>query len=156
MEHAVSRKPTTTVPDVMNTIAGAILRSPLYGLLGHNTFLLSFQGRKSGKTYAIPLHYTREGDVLLCFTRRENTWWKNLRGGAPVTVDLDGRRMQGSALVSVDDLGVIEQNLSTFLWHLPGDAPYKGVRLMADGTPHPGDIARSARSAVLVRISLAV
>jgi hypothetical protein len=67
---AVSQEDTFAVPSIANTIAIRILRSPLNGLLSHNTLLLSFQGRKSGKTYTIPLRYAQEADTVLCFTHR--------------------------------------------------------------------------------------
>jgi len=150
----VSQEDTFAVPGIANTIAMSILRSPLHGLLSHNTLLLSFQGRKSGKTYTIPLRYAQEGDTLLCFTRRGNTWWKNLRGGTPVTVDLKGRSLPGTASAVADDQGTIEREMYTFLLKLPRDAAYKGVRLNPDDTPNSTDIARSAQSAVLVSIRL--
>ncbi len=53
---AVSQENTFAVPGIANTIAIRILRSPLHGLLSHNTLLLSFQGRKSGKIYTKPRH----------------------------------------------------------------------------------------------------
>lgn len=93
---AVSQEDTLAAPSFVNKIATIVLRSPLHGLLSHNTLLLSFQGRRSGKTYTIPLSYTQKGDVVLCFTRRGNNWWKNLRGGTLATVDL--MRNQASGL----------------------------------------------------------
>jgi F420H(2)-dependent quinone reductase len=151
---AVSQEDTFAVPSIVNTIAIRILRSPLNGLLSHNTLLLSFQGCKSGKTYTIPLRYAQEADTVLCFTHRGNTWWKNLRGDTPVTVDLKGRSLPGIASAVTDDQTMIEHEMYTFLLQLPGDATYKGVRLTPDGTPNRTDIARSARSAVLVQIRL--
>ena len=151
---AVSQEDTRAVPSFVNKVATAVLRSPLHGLLSHNTLLLSFQGRRSGKTYTIPLSYTQEGDTVLCFTRRENTWWKNLRGGTPITVDLKGWSLPGRASAVVDDQAMIEREMNTFLLKLPRDANSKEVRLNPDGTPNRADIARSARSAVLIRIHL--
>jgi hypothetical protein len=137
-----------------NTIAIRILRSPLHGLLSHNTLLLSFQGRRSGKIYTIPLRYAQEGETLLCFTRSGNTWWKNLRGDTPVTVDLRGRSLPGVARAVADDQATIKRAMYTFLLQLPRDATYKGVRLTPDGMPNRADISRSARAAVLVWIRL--
>jgi hypothetical protein len=103
MRPAVSQEETFAVPGFVNTIATTVLRSPLYGLLSHNTLLLSFQGRRSGKFYTIPLRYVQEGETLLCFTRRGNTWWKNLRVSTQVTVDLRGRSEPAVASAVADD-----------------------------------------------------
>ncbi len=35
--------------------------------------------------------------MVLCFTRRRNIWWKNLREDTPVTVDLKGWSLPGKA-----------------------------------------------------------
>lgn len=123
---AVSQEDTFAVPGIANTIAIRILRSPLHGLLSHNTLLLSFQGRRSGKTYTISLRYTQEGETLLCFTRRGNTWWKNLRGDTPVTVDLRGRSLPGTASAVADDQATIEHAMYTFLLQLPGMRSIRG------------------------------
>ena len=124
---AVSQEDTLAAPSFVNTIAISILRSPLHGWLHHNTLLLSFQGRKSGKTYTIPLSYTQEGDTVLCFTRRGNTWWKNLREDTPVTVDLKGWSLPGKASAG-------------------GSSPLRTINLANDTTPrykslHPWNAA---------------
>src|SRR4028118_1236877 len=46
-------------------------------------------GRKTGKQYTIPISYIQDGDLLTCYTA--SVWWKNVRGGAPVTVVLRGQ-----------------------------------------------------------------
>ena len=84
-----------TVPRVVNVLVKFILRSPLHGLMSKNRMLLTYQGRKSGKVYTIPVSYFREGESIVCFT--DSSWWKNLRGGAPVRMRLSGRDVVGMA-----------------------------------------------------------
>jgi hypothetical protein len=69
-------------------------------------------------------------------------------------VDLKGQSLPGRASAVTDDQAMIEREMYTFLLKLPGDANSKEVRLNLDGTPNRADIARSARSAVVVRIHL--
>jgi F420H(2)-dependent quinone reductase len=151
---AVSPEDPSAVPSLVNTIATTVLHSPLHGWLRHHLLLLSFQGRRSGKTYTIPLSYTQEGEMVLCFTRRKGNWWKNLRGSIPVTVDLKGRSWQGIASAVADDQATIEREMYTFLLKSPRDATYQGVQLNPDGTPNRADITRSAQATVLLRIRL--
>ena len=82
-----------TVPPIVNVVVKAILRSPLHGLMSKNRMLLTFRGHKSGKLYTTPLSYLHEGESIMCFT--DSSWWKNLRGGAPVRVRLAGRDLAG-------------------------------------------------------------
>jgi deazaflavin-dependent oxidoreductase (nitroreductase family) len=83
--------------DLYNPIVKSILRSPLRGLMSSNTTLLTFTGRKSGRQYSTPISYAREGSVITLITRRSRQWWKNLQGGAPVTVLLKGQERPGLA-----------------------------------------------------------
>ena len=48
-----------------NPIVAAILRSPLHAAMSNSTMLLTFSGRKSGRTYTTPVNYVRDGDELL-------------------------------------------------------------------------------------------
>lgn len=80
---------------VVNPVMKLLLHSPLHGLLSNNLMTLTFQGRKSGKRYTIPVGYLQRGDALYLFTH--SGWWKNLQGGAPVTVRLRGQNRSGLA-----------------------------------------------------------
>lgn len=82
-------------PAIMNRLIGLVLRSPLHGVLSNNLMLLTFTGRTSGQQFTTPVTYTRDGNQLTVFS--SNPWWKNLRGGALVTLRIKGRRLQGVA-----------------------------------------------------------
>ena len=77
-----------------NPIVILLLRSPLHSIMDKSTILITFTGRKSGKTYTIPISYVRNGDTLMMISQREHSWWKNLRGGAQVTLYLQGRTLK--------------------------------------------------------------
>jgi hypothetical protein len=99
-------------PTFVNKVLGALLRSPLHGLLSKDILLVTFTGRKSGKTITTPVTYTQSGDALLVFT--SSPWWKNLRGGAPVRLQLRGREVAGVAQVS-EDLATVERETRAYL-----------------------------------------
>jgi hypothetical protein len=128
-----------------------LLRSPLHGLMSHNTMLLSFKGRKSGKHYTLPISYIREGDTVICFTDTRTSWWKNLRN-VPVTLHLKGQHLQGIAEAVQGDRADVKRELATFLQQSPRDAKYKGVRLGAEGQPDHDDIAQVVQWAIMVQI----
>lgn len=151
---AVSPENPCAVPSLGNTSAITVLLAPPYGRLRHHLLLLSFQGRRSGRAFTLPLSYTQEGEMVHCFTRRKGNWWKNLRGSIPVTVELEGRTWQGKASAVADDQATIEREMYIFLLQSPRDAAYQGVRLNPDGTPNRADITRAAPAAVLLRIRL--
>ncbi len=89
------------MPNIFLTIANpinkAILRSPLHGLMSKSTMLITFQGRKSGKTYTTPVDYYRVGQSITVYSWKNRSWWKNLQGGVPVTVRVQGKDLVGTA-----------------------------------------------------------
>lgn len=92
---------TPTVPPYVNQAMKLALRSPVHGMVSRTILLLTFTGRKSGKTYTTPVSYSQSGDQVTIFTHA--AWWKNLRSGAPVTLRIRGRELQGLAEPVAED-----------------------------------------------------
>ena len=78
-----------------------MLSSPFHGWVSHWYTLITVTGRKTGKRYCIPVQYAQDGDELYIITSEAYTWWRNLRGGAPVSVHLRGTDRGGTADASV-------------------------------------------------------
>ena len=94
---ATTRQATTSAKapvifPLINRLMTSLLRSPLHGIVSHTLVLLSFQGRKSGKTYTFPTGYTQQDNQVEMVSSR--SWWKNLRGNARVTLWLQGKKTQ--------------------------------------------------------------
>jgi deazaflavin-dependent oxidoreductase (nitroreductase family) len=132
-----------------NALMSAVLRSPLHAMLG-DTMLLTVTGRKSGKRYTMPVSFYREGDVLWVTSGRERTWWRNLRGGACVTMHLHGRDMEGSAEV-VTDADAVAGQVAEYVARVPMVARSLGVR-MEHSIPNADDARRLAKDKVFVKI----
>lgn len=76
-----------------NAFPSLILQSPLNGIMSDKYAIIEFTGRKTGTVYRTPIAYVREGDTLLMST--DSRWWRNLQGGAPVSVILRGKKVSG-------------------------------------------------------------
>ena len=138
---------------VYNPILAALLRSPLHGLVSGSIVLLTFTGRRSGRAYSTPLNYTRVGDDLLITSLPGRTWWKNLRGGTPVTLRLVGHEVKAVA-TAVEDVEGVAAGLLAVCQRVPAYRRYLGVELSADGQPlNPDRLAQAARDHVIVRIT---
>jgi deazaflavin-dependent oxidoreductase (nitroreductase family) len=137
-----------------NPMMAWLLRSPLHGLISKSFMLVTYTGRKSGRVYTIPVNYVQNGSVLTVTSYRQRTWWRNLRGGAPVSVRLQGRELQATGEVIEDDEGVAAA-LNTYLQNAPGSAKYFQVGLDASGRPEAADVLQAARDRVMIRIQLA-
>jgi deazaflavin-dependent oxidoreductase (nitroreductase family) len=85
----------------MNSVVRSILESPLHGLLSGSLMLVTYTGRVSDRTFTIPVMYARHGGDLLVYVggHERKTWWRNLRGGAPVHVHVRGDDLAGVARV---------------------------------------------------------
>lgn len=136
-----------------NPILAALLRSPLHAMLDGGTMLVSVTGRRSGRLYTTPVNYLRDGDALTVVSLRERTWWRNLRGGAEVGVLLRGQARHGRAVLAEDD-AAIAAALGRYLGRAPTYARTLSVQMRPDGTPETKDLARAARSRVVIQIQL--
>lgn len=131
-----------------------ILRSPLHRILSKNTMLITVTGRKSGRPITTPVNYVHIGNVLSITSYRQRTWWRNLRGGAPVTLRLLGKDIHATANVIEDDVGV-SQGLMAHLQKVPEYAKYYQVSLDSSGQPVVTDVARATKDRVVVHVRLA-
>lgn len=128
------------------------LAGPLHARFGSDTLMvLSFIGRRSGKRYRFPIGYMRQGSTLVSYS--PFSWWRSLSSGAPVTVTVRGRALQGRA-EAITDTAIVEPGMLVYLRHNPGDARYFDVKIGADGEPDAADVARAAQRNVQVRIQL--
>jgi deazaflavin-dependent oxidoreductase (nitroreductase family) len=135
-----------------NDFVAWLLRSPFHGAISRGILLITVTGRKTGRRISTPVSYWREGGSLWVMSGRDRTWWRNLTGGAPVTVRLQGRDVQARAEPVLEE-AVVAERLSGYLRRLPGNARYIDVR-MEHGEPNAGDVAREAKKRLMVRIDL--
>lgn len=104
-----------------NIFVNPLLHSPLHFLLSSQVLLISVTGRKTGKTYTTPVQYRREGDSLIIFTQRQRKWWRNLQGGASVTLWLRGQSVIGDASIVIDDDEDIQRTLRWMYPHMSNE-----------------------------------
>jgi deazaflavin-dependent oxidoreductase (nitroreductase family) len=129
-----------------------VLRSPAHGMVSKMMLLITFTGRKSGKTYTTPVDYSQDGDQVTIFTHAN--WWKNLRGGAPVTLRLQGRDVPGLAEPVAEDKQAVAAGLMAHLRKVPSDAKYYGVTFDDQNNPRAEEVEKAAQNAVMIRIQL--
>lgn len=125
----------------------------MHGLISGSVMLISFKGRSSGKEFAVPVNYVRRDGIILVTSYRSRTWWRNLRGGVPVTLRVKGQNLNGIG-EAVTDEKAVAKHLQNYLQQVPKHAKYFGVALNSDGNPNPEDISRAAKDRVGIRIQL--
>ncbi len=143
---------STTVPRLLNRFMSAMLRSPLHPVVSRSIMLITFTGRKSGKTYTTPISYARDGDQVTAFTGAR--WSKNLEGGAPVKLSIKNKEYHGRADVVADDKEAVAEGLRTFLNKVRSDARFYKVNFDDDGQPNWEDVQRAAQRCVMLHVQL--
>ncbi len=120
-EQEPRKLPPRWIFGIANPVLRLLLRSPLHRLMSGRLLLLSFRGRRTGKSYTIPVGYVEHNGVLLITA--QSRWWKNLGEGAVVDLRLRGRARTGRTEVVRDDAALIE-----------------GFRVMLKQTPRLGEM----------------
>jgi len=143
---------TLSIPPYVNSAMKFVLRSPVHGMVDKTVLLITFTGRKSGKTYTTPVDYSQDGDQVTIFTHAD--WWKNLRNGAPVTLRIRGRELQGVAEPVAEDKGAVAAGLMAHLRKVPSDARYYGVTFDDHGNPRAEEVEKAAQNVVMICIRL--
>ena len=143
---------TPTIPPFVNKTMAWILRSPLHGIVSKGVLLITFTGRKSGTRYTTPVSYSQQGDEISIFTHA--MWWKNVIGGAPVTLYLRGREVTGVADAVAGDKQAIAAGLAEHLRRVRSDAKYYGVTFDEAGNPNAAQVEQAVQTVVMIRVRL--
>lgn len=87
-----------------NTMAMAVLRSPLHRMMSSSLLVLTYNGRRSGKQYDLPLQYIDLDGTLMIWAGNatDKTWWRNFETPVTAAVRLRGRDVDAKASL-VDD-----------------------------------------------------
>lgn len=139
---------------VFNRVVIWMLNSPFHGVLSGNLMLLTYTGKRSGIQRQVPLTYLQEGKAVLAFCDSDVTWWKNLRDGVPVRVQLRGREYTGIATPIVNDPEAIRPLFIAFLRKNRQAGGFQAVPFDANGEPNNAALTRAIQTKVMVRIEL--
>jgi hypothetical protein len=136
----------------INPVMRRLLASRFHRRIGSDMIMvLSFRGRRTGKTYEFPIGYMQTGSEIVCYS--PFGWWTNLQGGTPVTITLRGRKFAGTADVCTD-AATIASGMAAYLRHNPGDAFFFRVKLDKNREPLAADVERASHENVQIRIAL--
>ena len=85
---------------IQNPLMKWLLASPLHFLVSDWYMLISVTGKKTGHVYTTPVQYKQVAHRLTIISSKDYQWWKNLRSGAEVQVNLQGQAHSAYATVS--------------------------------------------------------
>lgn len=140
------------MPPFVNNMMKFMLRSPIHGLISKYILLITFTGRKSGKTYQTPVSYSQRDGQIYIFTHAN--WWKNLVNGAPVTLRIRGRDRMGTAVPIAEDKQAIAAALTTHLQKQPFDARFYDVTIDENGNPIAAEVEQAVQTTIMIQVRL--
>ena len=134
-----------------NDFMSWVLRSPLHGMLSKGMMLITVTGRKTEKKYTTPVEYYDQGGYLWVITSRNRTWWRNLKGGADVSL-LMKRKAVSAFGEAVLDESEVEAQLREYVRRMPVSA--RALGLLENKVPNEDVIKRIAKDRLFVRLAL--
>ncbi len=139
-------------PKLVNAGVRALLRTPVAHRVGSSyVMLLRFQGRKTGRTYTIPVGYSRQSDTVL--TTTDDRWWRNLHPRAPARVLLERRWYSGTALAIAGEEEAVA-GMATLVKGCPRYGGWINIGTDSNGEPSDEDLRREVRNGrVLIRVT---
>jgi deazaflavin-dependent oxidoreductase (nitroreductase family) len=137
---------------LLNPLMKRILRSRAHSLVSDNLLLLTFRGRKSGRAYTTPVSYVQEGETLLLMT--ESPWWRNLEGGADVTVQLRGQARRGRATAEAEPEATAQVFERALKAHGPAYLRRRYRVNLKSNDPAFAELVEAAEGTVLITVDL--
>lgn len=145
-----SRPPKALLKRV-NPILGALLRSRLHRLASKNYMLLTVTGRKTGRSYTMPVTRHEQSDGTLVVSGAGG-WRHNLRTGTDVRVTIDGRERTAHVAVEEDPIRAAEVFKSLLDRTNPRAV---GVKVNVQRSPTPEEIRPVLAQRVVAYLTLA-
>jgi hypothetical protein len=122
----------------VNVPMRAVLALPFPTPLSKNLMLVSYTGRRTGRSYRQPLSYARDGEALL--TPGGGRWTLNMEGGRPVRIRLRGREVPARPEL-VREPGEVERLLDVIVAGNPPAAKFIPLPRTAEGRLEPDALA---------------
>jgi hypothetical protein len=131
-----------------------ILRSPLHPILSGSMMVLTLAGRKSARPISLPVSYYRDGDILWVTSLRERKWWRNVKGGALVMMNLRGKETHGYAEAILDEPAVMERFIAMLAIEPKLMKAFKIRMNEEDETLNLDDLKRVSNERLFIKITL--
>jgi hypothetical protein len=132
-----------------------LLTSPAHGLVSGNMTVLHVRGRKTDNLYHVPVNFVQVGDKIIVISSPTRTWWRNLEGGAALSLHLRGDNVSAYGTVLQNRADAADA-LADCIWERPALARTLRVDRDANGTPNPAALSRAVSERVVVQLQLGV
>ena len=138
----------------LNPAVAWVLRSRLHGLLSWGLMLVTVTGRRSGRTYTIPVGYQRDEEAMTVLVSKPSRkqWWRNYRERRPMTVHVGGRSLAAHAVVVTPGSAAFREAMDRTFRRMPSLGRQFGIAYDRRTGLTAAQAHIVAESAVVVRI----
>ena len=143
----LSRQLQARIMGLLNVPMRVILGLPFPTPLSGRLMLISYTGRKTGRTYRQPVSYVKQGETLL--TPGGGKWKWNLRDGQPVRIRLRGRDVLARPEL-IQDPDEIERLLAVMTAANPTVSAFVGIPKGLDGQLDRGRLETAVKYGFMI------
>ena len=144
---------TSLFMKIGNFFTNSVLRSRMHSPMSDSTLIITLTGRISSEMISTPVNYAQKGEIIYITSQKDRTWWRNLRGGAPVTLRLKGKDVDAWADVK-ETPAEVAKGIQLFNTAYGTYTRHFGLTLDEDGNPDPERLKELASDRVLVVVKL--
>ena len=139
---------------LINPFVALLARSPLHFIISHQVLVIEFKGRRSGKSYLVPVSYHKHESSYTSVTLRSNIWWRNLKDISHTQVWLKGKLTNVKIDLEFNDDQIVENTLRNLVTNNKIDAYFANIKLEKNGSPDPHDLANAAKIHTVLRFTI--
>jgi deazaflavin-dependent oxidoreductase (nitroreductase family) len=140
------------VMGALNALPRFVLRLPFQTPMSWRLVLLTYTGRKSGRSYTVPVSYVEQGDTLLI--PGGGAWKRNLEQGSSVGLRLRGSERSARPEV-IKEIDEVERLVAFMMAANPAVSRFIGVPRDVDGRPNRERLEQAVRGGfAVVRLRL--
>ena len=137
---------------LLNPTMNCLLKSPAHRIVSWRIMSVKYRGRKTGKAYATPVSYLKEGHLVYCFTN--GRWWHNFEQPHPVNLQIGGTSKSGNAIAEPAGNDDNVQIMQRYFNAVRADAKFYGVTFDEQGLATRSSVRRAAQAMTMIRITL--
>tara|TARA_B100000965_G_scaffold283310_1_gene241199 strand:- start:199 stop:636 length:438 start_codon:yes stop_codon:yes gene_type:complete len=139
---------------LINPFVALLARSPMHFIISHQVLVIQFKGRRSGKSYLVPVSYHEHESSYTCVTLRSNIWWRNLKDVARTQIWLKGKLTDVQIDLEFNNDQIIENTLRNLVTNNKVDAYFARIKLKKDGSPDSHDLAQAAKIHTVLKFTI--
>ena len=129
----------------MTPFVALLARSTLHFNISSQVLVIQFKGKRSGKSYLVPVSYHEHDSSYTCVTLRSKIWWRNLKGLSHTKIWLQGKLTDVKIDLEFNNDQIVESTLRDLVTNNRVDAYFAKIKLNKDGSPDTDDLENAAK-----------